>query len=130
MTNKKLLRPDRLRHIPPHFSWVDHQLIRQERLRDCAHAAWALYLFLVSVGDAQGLSYYSDASLAGILKLDLLELSRMRRQLVEAQLIAYQKPLYQVLALVEENAPASARGPVRSAAEILRQVLSQKGGGL
>src|SRR5436309_11225668 len=100
MTHKKLLRPDRQRQIPPHFSWVDHQLIRQHRLRDCAHAAWALYLFLLSVGDAQGLSYYSDAALARALKLDLLELPRMRRQLIEADLIAYQKPLYQVLALV------------------------------
>ena len=50
MTQKKLLRPDRQRQIPPHFSWVDHRLIRQHRLGDCGHCAWALYLFLVSVG--------------------------------------------------------------------------------
>ena len=62
MTHKKLLRPDRPRQIPPHFSWVDHQLIRQHRLRDCDHSAWALYLFLVTVADAQGLSYYSEKS--------------------------------------------------------------------
>jgi hypothetical protein len=133
MTHKKLLRPDRLRQIPPHFSWVDHQLIRQARLRDCAHAAWALYLFLVSVGDAEGLSYYSDASLCRALKLDALELGRMRRQLIDAELIAYHKPLYQVLALLEKSpnsASASSAGPARSAAEILRQMLSEQGGAL
>ena len=29
-------------------------------------AAWALYLFLVTVADVQGLSYYSDAAIAGV----------------------------------------------------------------
>ena len=134
MTKKILLRPDRLRHIPPHFSWVDHQLIRQHRLQDCEHAAWALYLFLVSVGDAQGLSYYSDAALARALKLDLLELPRVRRQLIQAELIAYQKPLYQVLALVDKTRSSSSdstpTGSTRSAGEILRQVLSGQGGAL
>src|SRR4249920_1186888 len=126
MTHKKLLRPDRLRQIPPHFSWVDHQLIRQHRLRDCDHSAWALYLFLVTVADAQGLSYYSDGALTRALKVDGLELSKARRQLIDAQLIAYQKPLYQVLGLVERStAPAEpgSESPVRSVADILRQAL-------
>lgn len=126
MTHKKLLRPERQRQIPPHFSWVDHRLIRQHRLRDCDHSAWALYLFLVSVGDAQGLSYYSDASLARALKLDPPGLSAARRQLIGADLIAYQKPLYQVLDLVEAStvsATPSPAGQVRSVADILRQAL-------
>lgn len=126
MTHKKLLRPDRLRQIPPHFSWVDHQLIRQHRLRDCDLSAWALYLFLVTVADAQGLSYYSDGALTRALKVDGLELSKARRQLIDAQLIAYQKPLYQVLGLVQRStafAERGAEGPVRSVADILRQAL-------
>jgi hypothetical protein len=126
MTHKKLLCPERQRKVPPHFSWVDHRLIRQHRLRDCDHCAWALYLFLVSVGDAQGLSYYSDASLARALKIDLPGLSAARRQLIGADLIAYQKPLYQVLDLVEApkaSATSSAAGQVRSVADILRQTL-------
>ena len=124
MTHKKLLRPERQRQIPAHFSWVDHQLIRQHRLRDCDHSAWALYLFLVSVGDAQGLSYYSDASLARALKVDSLGLSVARRQLIKAELIAYQKPLYQVLDLVEEpKSPPSAQGQLRSISDILRQAV-------
>jgi hypothetical protein len=126
MTHKKLLRPERQRQIPPHFSWVDHRIIRQHRLRDCDHCAWALYLFLVSVGDAQGLSYYSDASLARAIKVDMPGLWVARRQLIGADLIAYQKPLYQVLDLVEAStvsATPSSGGPVRSVADILRQAL-------
>ena len=126
MTHKKLLCPERQRQVPPHFSWIDHRLIRQHRLRDCDHSAWALYLFLVSVGDAQGLSYYSDASLGRALKLDFPGLSIARRQLVDAELIAYQKPLCQVLDLVETVATSSGRstdGQARTVADILRQAL-------
>lgn len=125
MTQKKLLRPDRQRQIPPHFSWVDHRLIRQHRLGDCEHRAWALYLFLVSVGDVEGLSYYSDASLGRALKLDQAGLVAARRQLIGADLIAYAKPLYQVLDLVDapKVATSPANGPARPVADILRQVL-------
>jgi hypothetical protein len=72
------------------------------------------------------LSYYSDASLARALKIDLPGLSAARRQLIGADLIAYQKPLYQVLDLVEASTASptlSAGGPVRSVADILRQAL-------
>lgn len=126
MIAKRLLRPDRPRVIPPHFSWIDHQLIRQHRLRECEAPAWALYLFLVTVADAQGLSYYSDASITRYLKLDALGLSAARRQLIQADLIAYDKPLYQVLGLVEKPptaAPVRSEGQVRSIAEVLRHAL-------
>ncbi|MEI2723917.1 MAG: hypothetical protein V9H26_10360 [Verrucomicrobiota bacterium] len=64
MINKHLLRPQRLRHIPPSFSWVDHRLVRHESYWPVpATAAWTLYLFLVTVADAQGLSFYSDAAI-------------------------------------------------------------------
>lgn len=86
----------------------------------CDHSAWALYLFLVSVADVDGLSYYSDASLMRRLKLDLFELSAARQQLLQAGLIAYEKPLYQVLSL--DAVPSSRSGPV-SVGEILRKAL-------
>jgi len=124
MTEKRILRPDRLRQVPTQFSWVDHRLVRQNRLRNCEPTAWALYLFLVTVADAQGLSYYSDASLGRALRLDLPNLSAARRQLVAAELIAYQKPLYQVLALVETPAVGTAQtGGTRSIGDILRRAL-------
>ena len=58
MITKHLLRADRQRQIPPSFSWVDHRLIRHQHLQSCDPSAWALYLFLVTVGDVHGLSYY------------------------------------------------------------------------
>jgi hypothetical protein len=59
----------------------------------------ALYLLLVTVGDGQGLSYYSDAGIFRLLRLNGMALAHARRELIDAGLIAYQPPLYQVLAL-------------------------------
>ena len=91
MIHKHPLRPDRLRRIPPSFSWVDHRLVRHEHLRHADQRAWALYLFLVTVADVQGLSYYSDAAIARHLNLDCVGLPAARQQLIQADLLAYQK---------------------------------------
>jgi len=117
---KRVLNPERLRKVPPQFSWIDHRLVQENYFVRCDHAAWALYLFLTSVADAEGLSYYSDASLLRRLNLDLLALSASRRQLIQAGLIAYEKPLYQVLSLEPVGAPRS--GPIR-VGELLRQAM-------
>jgi hypothetical protein len=126
MMNKKILRPDRLRQVPAQFSWVDQRLVRDNFLRQADPAAWALYLVLVTVADAQGLSYYSEATLSRLLKLDLLQLAQARQQLVGADLLAYHKPLYQVLALPSApTTPASQRsGQSLSAGDILRRALA------
>ena len=86
----------------------------------CDHSAWALYLFLTSVADAEGLSYYSEAALMRRLKMDLQGLSASRRQLVQAGLVAYEKPLYQVLSL--EPVGSARSGPI-SVGEILRKAM-------
>jgi len=130
MIQKRLLRPDRVRQVPPSFNWVDHRLVRDRHLDRCDCTALALYLFLVTVSDAQGLSYYSDASLCRRLKIDPFQLSAARQQLEHAELVAYRKPLYQVLSLDPTAAPAPANstpepraGQVQSAADILKRVL-------
>ena len=117
---KRVLNPERLRKVPPQFSWIDHRLVQQNYFLRCDHPAWVLYLFLASVADAQGLSYYSDASLMRRLKMDGLLLSKSRQQLIQAGLIAYEKPLYQVLSLEPAGAPRS--GPI-SVGELLRQAM-------
>jgi hypothetical protein len=117
---KRLLNPERLRKVPPQFSWIDHRLVRENYFVRCDHSAWTLYLFLTSVADAEGLSYYSDASLMRQLKMDGLGLSASRQQLVQAGLIAYEKPFYQVLSLEPLNSVRS--GPIQ-VGQLLRQVL-------
>jgi hypothetical protein len=126
MMNKKILRPERLRQVPAQFSWVDQRLVRDNLLRHADPAAWALYLVLVTVADAQGLSYYSEATLSRLLRMDPLQLARCRQQLVGADLVAYQKPLYQVLALPPTQVVTLQSGPrsaqTLSVGDILRRV--------
>ncbi len=128
MIVKRVLRPERLRQVPAGFGWVDHRLVRHGFISRCDHAGLALYLFLVTVADAQGLSYYSDGAICRRLRLEPLQLTAARQQLVQAELVAYQKPLYQVLAL--DSAPLAKAenraGEVQSAADILRRVLQSK----
>jgi hypothetical protein len=127
---KRLLRPERQRQVPAQFSWIDHRLIRHQHLRACDPPAWALYLVTVTVADAQGLSYYSDAALGRMLRLEPDQLARARQQLIAADVLAYEKPLYQVLALPEPKpvALAERRGnePL-SVGQILQRILTPGG---
>ena len=88
-----------MRRVPPQFSWVDHRLVRGNYLMKASAPAWALYLVLVTVGDERGLSYYADRTLARLLSLHEESITEARRQLIEAGVIAYEAPLYQVLGL-------------------------------
>jgi len=128
---KHLIRPDRLRQVPIGFSWVDHQLVRQNYIERCDCVDLALYLFLITVSDAQGLSYYSDQGICRRLRIEPAALTAARVHLQKAELIAYQKPLYQVLSLEQasEAAPSSTSrrtGEVQSLSQILDRAL--KGG--
>ena len=57
MTQKRLLNPQRRRRVPRQFSWVDQRLVRDRYITRCAPEALALYLLLITVADAQGLSF-------------------------------------------------------------------------
>jgi hypothetical protein len=124
MMNKQLLAPERVRQLPRQFSWIDQQVVRGAHLDRCDHSAWALYLFLLTVSDAQGLSYYSDAAVSRWVKLEPIQLAAARAQLIQASLLAYRKPLYQLLALPRRNEvlTTARAGEVRSVGELLRQI--------
>lgn len=89
-----------MRKAPPRgFGWIDHRLLRDGYISRCSPQALALYVLLVCASDAQGLSYYSDPRIAQLLTLEPATLSQARRELIGLGLIAYQKPLYQLLSL-------------------------------
>lgn len=100
MLTKRLLCPARIRKIPAQFSWIDQRLVRERLISRCSIDALALYFFLVTVADAQGLSYYSDQSILQRLSFfDSIRLGLARAELQRVEWIAYVAPLYQVLAL-------------------------------
>jgi len=134
MTEKRIICPERLRRVPRQFSWVDHRLVRDGHITGLSHEARSLYLFLVTVSDAEGLSYYSDEKTCVLLGMESTELSQVRRELKETGLIAYQRPLYQVLSLDRPHALGALPPEKRLSAETgeavsIREVLSQIAGG-
>jgi hypothetical protein len=96
-----------LRRVPRQFSWVDQRWVRERYIDRLSHEACALYLFLVTVADAQGLSSYAERSLSQRLSMSAAQLGQARHALITQRLLAYRHPLYQVLAL-ETRAPATA----------------------
>jgi hypothetical protein len=117
---KRLVYPQRLRKLPPQFSWIDQRLVRDEHLDRLSHGAAALYLFLSTVADKNGLSYYSERSLCRRLQMSAAQLDSSRAELVTADLIAYQHPLYQLLSL--DAPPATQRGGIYSLKQIFQQI--------
>jgi hypothetical protein len=90
---------------------------------------------LVTVADADGLSYYSDPAVGRLLGMSKCVLAGARRDLCQAGLIVYCNPLYQVLSLDTPEAGIAVRprrsaqregGEAISIGEVLRQMI---GGG-
>jgi hypothetical protein len=124
---KRVLCRERLRQVPPQFSWIDHRLVRDRHIHGRSADALALYLFLVTVADGQGLSYYADRTILRLLPLDEASLAGARQELIAAGLIAYQRPLYQVLAL-DASALASPRPAMAepvSIGQVLREMMER-----
>lgn len=128
---------ERVRQVPKQFSWLDQRLVQGGYIDRLSHPAMGLYLFLLTVGDAHGVSFYSDKTLKRRLSMSQEDLVQARKRLVVEDLIAYQKPFYQVLALVpqeslpRESAQTSASEPSitskQTAMHSLEKILKQLG---
>ena len=44
MITKRVLCPQRLRHVPQRFSWIDQRLVRDDHIARCGPQGLALYL--------------------------------------------------------------------------------------
>jgi hypothetical protein len=129
MPHKRVLRPERRRQVPAQFSWIDQRLVREGHLERCDVHALALYLVLITVADAEGLSYYGEASLVRLLSMPVARLVQARADLIRLDLIAYERPLYQVLSLDPPPPPrVSGVQSVARALAPLRATLSGKRG--
>ena len=128
MRGRQPILPQRQRHIPPHFSWIDHRLVRDGHVQGRSAAALALYLFLVTVADADGLSWYSDAGLCQQLSWSAAQLQQARAELQKVGLIAYRQPLVQVLDLAPTSAPTLSQsrrsgGEAAAVGDILKRLM-------
>jgi hypothetical protein len=117
MIKKRVLVTNRVRRPPAEgFSWIDRRFLRDyaERL---SGDAIVLYFFLATVSDKQGLSFYSDSSMASRLRMREQAIVAARDELVVNDLVAYQPPLTQLLSLPPARV---ARGGLHSLQELVR----------
>jgi hypothetical protein len=99
MPQKPILVPARLRRPPPTgWSWVDRRFIREHAAHLSGNAV-SLYFLLCAVADKRGLSFYADATLAAMLRMDLPALISARDELLARDLIAQEMRFTQVLSL-------------------------------
>jgi hypothetical protein len=115
--HKRPISLPKLRTVPKQFSWVDQRLVRDGHIDRLSHGACALYLFLLTVADAHGLSFYSDRSLCRRLSMAHSVLHRARQELIQGDLVAYASPLYQVLALDQPALGLAPGAPRMTAAD-------------
>lgn len=119
MIHKRLIAPDRVRRPPREgFSWIDNRFLREFSPRLTGDAI-LLYFFFVAVSDKHGLSYYSDASIAVRLRMSEQTVVSARDELVTFDLVAYQAPLVQVLALPKNRTQRAGQHGLR---ELFRSV--------
>ena len=118
------LRKDRIRRPPKEgWSWIDRGFIR-DKVSLLDRDAILLYFFLAAVSDKHGLSYWGNAGIAEILHLTEASVCHARQELEFQDLIAYRKPLYQVLSL-PGPAPIRAHSEPSLLGDIFREIAKQ-----
>ena len=99
MIRKKILNPDRIRHIVGGFGFIPHRFLTDEFLTSLVKEEILLYFFLILASDRYGLSYYSYDAICSLLQLSLDEYMEARDGLIKKDLIAFDGAIYQVLEL-------------------------------
>lgn len=94
-----IINNKRIRKISGSFSWIEHRFITGGFLDALSTIEILLYFFLVAVSDRYGVSFYHDERICHLLKIDLSSLGEARENLIQRSLLAYNYPVYQVLAL-------------------------------
>ncbi len=122
MIKKRLLAADRVRQPPREgFSWIDRRFLKEYAERLTGDAI-VLYFFLTAVSDKQGLSFYSDASIAARLRLREQAVVAAREELLTHDLVAYRHPLTQVLSLPPARVARAGLHGLGELARILKNV--------
>jgi hypothetical protein len=99
MLTKKILNPDRIRHINGGFSFIPHRFLTDGFLKSLNPPELLLYIFLVLAADRYGLSYYSYDRICSLLHMTAEQYIQAREGLIKKDLIAFDGRLFQVLEL-------------------------------
>jgi hypothetical protein len=121
-----VLKPDRIRILPPSYAWIDRRLRQLGLLASLSTDELSLYLFLVLAADRDGLSCWRIDRMERELPSDAGSLKTARSCLAEKGLIAFSPwssrsidGTYQVLSIEPRACPTARRGGVASLSEAL-----------
>ena len=119
--DKRPVVPQRIRRVPREgWLWIDRRFLRHHAPALSGQAI-TLYFFLAAVGDKHGVSFYSDATTADLLRLDVGAVQDARDELMAHDLVAHRHPLTQVLSLPQRRA-RSGSGEPTGLGDILRSL--------
>lgn len=90
---------DRIRRLEGTFSWIDHRFVTGGWIDSLSRDEILLYLWLVAVGDRNGVSFYSNEKTAARLKMAVDVIEQARAGLIRKGLVAHRYGITQVLAL-------------------------------
>jgi hypothetical protein len=99
LIKKKVINPNRVRHIYGGFSFIPHRFLTDGFLTTLSQKEILLYLFLILVSDRNGLSFYSYDSICSLLQITADQYIDARNALIEKDLIAFDGTVFQVLDL-------------------------------
>jgi len=102
MIKNTILCPDRVRRINGSFAFIEHRFIRDGFFASLDRNELLLYLFLVIVGDRNGISFYGYDKICTLLRVSVNGYVPARDSLIEKDLIAFDGKFFQVLSLPEK----------------------------
>lgn len=105
MTTKEIIQNDNIRVMEYPFGWIPQRFITGGIIKMLNREEILLYIFLSMVSDKNGMSFYGDKRICGLLGMTSAELMSARFMLEKREFIAYRKPYYQVLKM-----PANGKG--------------------
>jgi hypothetical protein len=135
MLEKSPLCPERLRKITGSFACIEHRFLRDGFWTSLSHHELLLDIFLVLVGDRNGLSYHSSDKIWTLLQGALDAYLVARNALIHKDLIAFDGHLFQGLSLpptpvlqphrLLQSAPQMAHADPATIRQIIRHSLGE-----
>jgi hypothetical protein len=120
MISKKIINPDRVRHIEGGFGFIPHRFLTDGFINLLNQKELLLYFFLILVSDRYGLSFYSYDAICSCLELCLEDYIAARDNLIAKDLITVDGTMFQVLSLPERPVGEEDRSRITS---LVRQSL-------
>lgn len=97
------LEPRRIRHPRGAYGWVDLRIVTEGHLARLGWQAALVYLFLCTVSNREGISFWSRIRMAELLTLTPAEIQDAFAMLITADLIAATERVVQVLPLQDSR---------------------------